>query len=171
MIDPNAVHLLRTIDAALVEKVGPSVTDLTGRSALATIRHLLRLIRVKIEEEGQILTEEAHALHALLNHIGVYLRTTGDLGVTEADKIDATLGADRPDPIRYPDLLSLGVRVNNLRTALHDALVHLTSVAEDHSNDGAYTEIRDAIRKYLGWQVMQEDRLVAAAFYGQGPRR
>jgi hypothetical protein len=171
VIDPSAVHLLRTIDAALVEKVGPSVTDLTGRSALATIRHLLRLVRVRIEDEGQILTEEAHALRVLLERIGVYLRTTGDPGVSEADKIDAALGADQPDPVRYPDLLSLGVRVNGLRTALHDSLMHLTAIAATHLNDAAYSDIRDAIRKHLGWQVMQEDRLVAAAFYGQGPRR
>jgi hypothetical protein len=171
VIDPSAVHLLRTIDAALADKVAPSVTDLTGRSALATIRHLLRLVRVRIENEGQILNEEAYALRVLLGRIGVYLRTTGDAGVTEADKIDAALGADQPDPDRYPDLLSLGVRVNGLRTSLHDVLMHLTAVAAAHANDAAYTNIRDAIRKHLGWQVMQEDQLVAAAFYGQGPRR
>jgi hypothetical protein len=40
-----------------------------------------------------------------------------------------------------------------------------------HGDEPAYQAIRAAIREYMVWQVEQEEKLIAPAFFGQGPRR
>src|SRR3546814_6056822 len=65
MIHPSATDIFKTIDATIEAKVIPALGDLDGRSAITTVRHLLRLVRVRIEEEGQILTDDIAELRKL----------------------------------------------------------------------------------------------------------
>src|SRR3546814_197376 len=103
MIHPSATDILKTIDATIEAKVIPALGDLDGRSAITTVRHLLRLVRVRIEEEGQILTDDIAELRKLLPNVAAYLRAVGT-SQAEAGHIDAALVEAATDSARYPTL-------------------------------------------------------------------
>lgn len=170
MITVSATDLLRTIDATLAEKVAPSLSDLTGRSALATVRHLLNFVRVRIEQEGQVLVDEIAALHPLLASIADYHDNAGD--AVEADALRVTLAAaPLPDITRYRSLDDLTGEAAVLREALHGALARLQALRETRGGDDAYRAVRTAIRAQVVRQIEQEGSIVAPAFFGRGPRR
>lgn len=170
MITVSATDLLRTIDATLAEKVAPSLSDLTGRSALATVRHLLNFVRIRIEQEGQVLVDEISALHLLLASIADYHDAESD--TVEADALRATLAvASLPDVTRYRSLDDLTDEAALLREALHNALARLQALRETRGEDDAYRAIRAAIRAQVVRQIEQEGTIVAPAFFGRGPRR
>ena len=162
--------LLRTIDATLAEKVAPSVGDIGGRSALATVRHLLNFVRIRVEDEGQALVDDIAALQSLLGNLRDYHAKAGD--AAPASAIAAAL--DRlpaPDPARYHSLDGLAADAAMLRETLHDALASLQSLRAERGDDPAYRAARAAIRAYMVRQIEQEGEIVAPAFFGRGPRR
>jgi hypothetical protein len=159
---------LKTVDATIEAKVIPSLKDLDGRSAIATVRHLLRLVRVRIEEEGQVLADDLAALRRLLPTIAAYRHP---IDPSEAERIEAALKTAAPDAGRYPSLDRLAEEAGQLREAVYQALKHLQGMRDSHGNDADYRETRAAIRDYIVWQNEQERKLIAPAFYGQGPRR
>jgi hypothetical protein len=168
MIHPSATDILKTIDATIEAKIIPSLKDLDGRSAITTVRHLLRLVRVRIEEEGQILTDDIAALRKLLPGVRDYLTTLGT-GSEVVTKIDAALAPNAED--RYPSLDRLAEEAGAMREAVYQALKHLQTVRDERKDDAGYRAVRTAIRDYTVWQNEQERKLIAPAFYGQGPRR
>lgn len=168
MIHPSATDILKTVDAAIEAKVIPSLKDLDGRSAVATIRHLLRLVRVRIEEEGQILTDDVAALRKLLPIVAAYLNSVDE---AEAERVEAALEAATPKAGGYPSLDRLAAEAGQLREAVYQALKRLQAMRDSHGNESGYRATRAAIRDYIVWQNEQERKLIAPAFYGQGPRR
>ena len=173
MIHPTAADILKTIDATLAAQVAPALDSLDGQSAVATIRHLLRLVLVRIEDEGQNLIDEISALRRLLPSVGDYLRSTG-AGMEQRQRIDAALAeavAGDAGDARYPTLETLAERLSGLREALYQALKTLQALRPERQEQPEYRAIRAAIREYIVWQNEQERKLIAPAFYGQGPRR
>lgn len=168
MIHPRATDILKTVDATIEAKVIPSLKDLDGQSAIATVRHLLRLVRVRIEEEGQVLADDVAALRRLLPTIAAYLHP---IDRSAAERIEAVLKTAGPDAGRYPSLDRLADEAGQLREAVYQALKHLQGMRDSRGNDTDYRETRTAIRDYIVWQNEQERKLIAPAFYGQGPRR
>jgi hypothetical protein len=166
MIHPSATDILKTIDATIAAKIEPSLSDLDGRSATATVRHLLRLVRVRIEEEGQILTDDIAALRKLLPRVRDYLQPH-----EQAGRIEAALAEAGGDASRYPSLDRLAGEAGVLREAVYQALKALQTMRGERENDAHYRAMRSAIGDYIVWQYEQERKLFAAAFYGQGPRR
>ena len=170
MIRPTATDLLRTIDATLTEKVEPSLSDLTGRSALATVRHLLNFVRIRIEQEGQQLVDDILALRSLLAQVAQYCRSVNEGDAAAA--IDRALAeADPPDPARYRSLDDLAIEAGSLREALYQALAQLQSLRPRHGDNPDYQAVRAAIRGYITHQIEMEGEMVAPAFFGRGPRR
>ena len=171
MIHPTATELLQTIDATIAEKIEPALGDnLTGKSALATVRHLLRLIRIRIELEGQILSDDIDRLGPLLADVDAYLGTLPDQDGTVTKQIaDARSSLDPPSG--YETLDQIGGRAKALREALYQALTHLQAIREDHRDEPGYTAIRDAIRAYMVAENADERKMMEPAFYMQGPRR
>jgi hypothetical protein len=167
MIHPSATDILKTIDATIEAKVIPSLKDLDGKSAIATVRHLLRLVRVRIEEEGQILADDIAMLRRLLPQVRDYLVSVGS---TEAARIDAVLAEGSADG-RYPSLDRIAGEAGALREAVYQALKHLQTMRAARKDEPEYRAVRTAIRDYVVWQNEQERKLIAPAFYGQGPRR
>ena len=170
MIHPTATDILKNIDATLAAKVGPSLVDLDGRSAMATVRHLLRLVLVRCEDEGQILLDEIHRLRGLLPGVRDYLRAI-DAGPEQRERIEKALAESAPDDTRYPRLDVLAERLAGLREALYRALQTLQAMRAERREQPEYRAIRAAIRDYVVWQNEQERKLIAHAFYGKGPRR
>lgn len=170
MIFPTATDLLRNIDATLVEKIEPSLTDLTGLSALATVRHLLNFVRIRIEQEGQHLADDISALRSLLARVADYFRSVVEEDAAAA--IDRALAeANAPDPGHYRSLDDLAVEVGRLREALHQGLSHLQSLRSPLGDTSGYRTIRALIRDYMTRQIEREGEMIAPAFFGRGPRR
>jgi hypothetical protein len=170
MIYPTTTDLLRTIDATLADKVEPSLSDLTGRSALATVRHLLHFVRIRIEGEGQILHADIAATRHLLERIAAYHTEAGDTAraATLASRLAACTpaGADT-----YRSLEHLADEAAGLNELLHASLARLQALRGERRDDAAYQAIRAAIRAHLTTQIENEGTLVAPAFFGRGPRR
>jgi hypothetical protein len=170
MITPTATDLLRTIDATLINKVEPSLSDVGGRSALATVRHLLNFVRVRIEREGQALTDDIAALRPLLSDALAYFE-----GLGETDQVQAIGRAlaetETVDASRYLTLDDLAARAGKLREALHHALERLQALRGQHAGEPRYTALRAAIRAYIVRQIEDEGDMVGPAFFGRGPRR
>ena len=168
MINPTATDILRLVDATLKDKVEPSLSDLTGRSALATVRHMLRHVLVRVDVEGQLLTDDIAALRPLLQQVSRYLASKG---VALAKEIDATLAKAHRAPGAYPTLDSLGLEAGALRECVYQALKQLQSLRDAHGTESDYVAVRAAIRSYLVRQIEEEEKTIGPAFYGQGPRR
>lgn len=170
MITVSATDLLRVVDATLLQKVEPSLGSVGGRSALATARHLLNFVRMRIEREGQMLLDDIFELKPLLARTAAFLRTTG--AVAQADAIETELSrVPVPDPRRYRSLDDLGKDAGVLREALHNALATLQKMRTDHGQRADYAGLRRDIRHYLVRQIELEGEIVGPAFFGRGPRR
>lgn len=170
MITVTATDLLRVVDATLASKVEPSLSDLTGRSALATVRHLLNFVRVRIEQEGAALAGDSAVLRMLLADIAAYHRRAGDGDAAAA--VDAALAAAPiADPEETPSLDTLTAETRALREALHQALARLQRLREGRRDDPDYVAIRAAIRACIVSEIEAEGAIVAPAFFGRGPRR
>lgn len=170
MITVSATDLLRVVDATLIEKVEPSLSDMNGRAALATVRHLLNFVLVRIEKEGQTLSDEIAATRTLLADIAAYHDAAGD--ADDAEVMRAALAKlPTADPAHYKSLDDLDREAAILREALHRALASLQAKRDERGDDNAYRAIRDAIRAQIVSQIEAEGEIVAPAFFGRGPRR
>lgn len=170
MITVSATDLLRVVDATLVEKVEPSLSDMNGRAALATVRHLLNFVLVRIEKEGQALTDEIASTRPLLADIAAYHDGAGDAADALAVR-DALIELPAADPAHYRSLDDLSQETAVLREALHRALANLRAKREARGGDEAYRAIRAAIRAQIVNQIETEGDIVGPAFFGRGPRR
>jgi hypothetical protein len=170
VILPTATDLLRNIDVTLAEKVEPSLSDVTGRSALATVRHLLNFVRLRIEREGQQLHDDIAALRPLLEQAGDFFRASREDAPAVAIE-QALAQITSPDPTRYRTLDDLALEANGLRRALHDALSHLQTLRPRLGANADYRGVRESIRHYITSQIEAEAELIEPAFFGRGPRR
>lgn len=170
MITVSATDLLRVVDATLVEKVEPSLSDMNGRAAFATVRHLLNFVLVRIEKEGQALTDEIASTRPLLADIAAYHDGAGDAADAQAVR-DALAEVPSADPARYQSLDDLAKETGALREALHRALANLQAKREARGGDEAYRAIRAAIRAQIVRQIETEGEIVGPSFFGRGPRR
>ncbi|GLR65464.1 hypothetical protein GCM10010909_01420 [Acidocella aquatica] len=169
MILPTAEDMLRTIEGTFDTVIRPTLTGTTERSAAATISHLLRLARLRLEREGQVLYDDIAALRALLTHIRTYLA-----GIGEAAAVAALDPALEPKPLaegQYPTLTLAGQQASGLRGALETALARLQEIRDVHGAAADYQQLRAAIRTYMAEQLRRESELIEPAFWGQGPRR
>ncbi|WP_157219346.1 hypothetical protein [Flavisphingomonas formosensis] len=168
MITVSATDLLRVIDATLVSKVEPSLGDVNGRSALATVRHLLNFVRVRIEREGAMLIADDAALRRLLGQMAEYHRSAGD---SEAAAVVTAALETAPTCDATASLDDLTLEARALREALHLALARLQGLRAERGDDPAYQAIRAQIRAHIVREIEAEGELVGPAFFGRGPRR
>ena len=171
MIAPTAVDILRNIEATIIEKIEPSLSDLSGRSASATVRHLLRHVIERLQHEGELLTEDIEALRGVLAKARDYFQSLGaEQGGTHAAAIESVL-RPRPGSASYPTLERLATEAGALRCCLYQTLEQLQALREQRRQDPPYVALRGAIRAYLITQIEHEERIIAPAFFGRGPRR
>lgn len=172
MIYPRATDLLDNIESTMVSHIEPSLSTLAGKSAAATIRHLLRHVRTRIEVEGKVLTADIRALKAVLAETRAYLAARPIAGSPDViQRIDAAVEQEAAASDDYLGLNELAGLAGPLREALYQALKLLSASAAERGDDVDYCAIRQRIRDYMVEQVEQEDRLIAPAFFGGGPRR
>lgn len=167
MIHPSCAEVLATIQTGFEEQIVPHLADSEARSAAATIGHLLRHVALRLDEEGQILTDDIARLRTLLTQIAGWFDNTG-LG--EAAPLRAAIAQEMPEAT-YLSLTLLGELALALRGALVAAQETLHGLVGLHGNDPGYQALRDAIRQYIAAQLADEAKLIAPAFQGKGPRR
>jgi hypothetical protein len=171
VIEPTAVDILRTIEATIVDKIEPSLSDLSGRSASATVRHLLRHVIARLQHEGQLLTEDIDASSRVLAKIRDYFVSLGaEQGTAWAAPIESVLATSRA-AAHYATLNILATEAGALRRCLYAALGQLQAIRESRRQDPQYVAVRSAIRAYLVTQIEHEEQIIAPAFFGRGPRR
>jgi hypothetical protein len=164
MIFPSTSELLACIEGNLVRKVEPAVSDPKALSAVATIKHLLRLLGERVRNEGQILCDDIAALRELLPDLAAHFA-----GTSLAAQIEAALKPDSAGSGDYRNLDSLAAEANRLREALHAvaATVHTADSAVLSRHEG----VRAKIKTYILHEIAEETRLIDPAFTGRGPRR
>lgn len=172
MINPTTIDILRTVDSNIEEKIVPSLKDLTGLSAMATVRHMLRHVMVRIETEGQSLFDDIASLRKLLPQVQSYLNSLDSPpAAAEAKKIGEALGKVYYDRGTYPSLILLSQEAGSLRECVYQALKYLQSIRAAQKGKASYDGVRAAIRDYIVFQMEEEEKIIAPAFYGRGPRR
>jgi hypothetical protein len=171
VIEPTAVDILRTIEATIVEKIDPSLSDLSGRSASASVRHLLRHVIERLRHEGDLLTEDIGALRDVLTKTRDYFVSLGTRESTAWAAPIESLLARKQAASQYPTLDIVGAQAEALRRCLYDALGQLQEIRQLHQRDLRYVALRSAIRAYLVTQIEHEEQIIAPAFFGRGPRR
>lgn len=167
-LKPSSPALLATVRSALKDTVAPELTDIRARSALTSIDMILRHVALRIEDEGQVLTDDAIDARALLGGALGWLDGQGAQACAEA--IRAALAITR-DPAVYPSLAMMGEEAGHLRALVRDVLVLLLEHEAAGRADAASDTLHDALRGYLGRQIEREAQLVEPAFRGFGPRR
>ena len=169
MLNPTPAQILRTIETTLADIVTPAVTDVTARSALATIGHLLRHVVLCVEQGGDVLTRDMKDARALLERLSSYCSEAGDKA--QAESIATALAGAMRAPAVYPSLDIMAERAALLRQAVQDVLLHLQARRAERGDDPAYLSVRDDIREYLSRQLAGEAALIHPAFADKGPRR
>ena len=172
MIVPTATDLLRCVSETLRSKIEPVLTGSGERSAAATVQHLLRFAVLRLEREGQVLCDDIAALRQLLADFAAGLRELLPKDVNAIKLVaDIEAGLTRAHrPVgAYPTLDSLAAEAGALREVLSGCqrFLHARSVSEA----ARLRAQREAVKRYIVWQIEQETSFIEPAFAGHGPRR
>ena len=168
MIVPTTADVVHTIARQFEEVIVPALDGLRERSAAATMSHLLRYVNKRVEMEGPLLFEEAAELRRILG--GIAERLAGTAGLERALATVRTTLAQELDPAVYPSVTLLGDEVSRLRGAVDAMLVALRALPEGVRTD-ATAAAHEELRAYIGWQILQEAKIIEPAFVGFGARR
>lgn len=166
MINPRPKDVLENLIATLDDKVLPRLKETDLLSAVTTTKHLIRYVLNQLAHEPDSFAAELPRLTDLLGQAKDFLANTGDAPEVLA-QVTAAL-ADTATPANHE---ALAQRIQTLREGLHAALGHLIEQRDTYQANPAYTPLRNAIRDYLAWQNVEEARIIAPTYYGQGPRR
>lgn len=173
MIIPTASDILRCIDHTLQDASDPDLPRMSVRSALATCRHLVRHVDLRLQHETAMLRDDIDKTAALLERVKAYLDHAAGVDLPGLrDRIGATLAAHAGVPTTGADgMATVRSRALALREQVHVVLAGLQRQSAPVKADEGYREIRRLIREYIAYELTQEARLVQPAFAGKGPRR
>jgi hypothetical protein len=171
MLLPTSVDVLRCVERTLETVIVPKLTGLGERSAAATIGHMLRHVALRIEHEGQMLSDEIGMLRPLLAQVETYLGTLPrDDGGAARLRADMTaLLARQFGSGGYRGVASLAEEVSELRQSVCDALEFVQRQAPGQT--GPAGKLNEALQRYIAWEIEQEAKIIDPAFEGFGPRR
>lgn len=172
MIYPTATDLLGNIEATIVARIEPDLQSLGARSAAATVKHMLRHVKLRITAEGRLLAADIVRLRATLADVRAYFTALpSPNSASLIQQSDAAVAASQADPDSYRGLDELAEIAGALREALYQALKELVRLEPEREHEESHIAIRALIRDYIVWQVEREESLIADAFFGKGPRR
>ncbi|MDR2857091.1 MAG: hypothetical protein LBV50_04505 [Novosphingobium sp.] len=167
MINPRPTEVIENLIATLDSIILPRLKEADVLSAATTTRHMLRYVLNQMWLEPVIFAAELPKLEGLLDEARQFFHA---VGASEALAIVATALAHDADDVE-PGHEGIAMRVGKLREGIHGALRQLIDHRADWSGSTGYDDLRKAIRDYLAWQNIEEAKIVAPAFYGQGARR
>lgn len=172
MIYPTASEILRCVDHTLLDASAADLPHMSVKSALATCRHMVRHVEVRLGLEMSILLEDIDKTRALLDQLAVYIDTLGEAESSVAHGIRSTLASESAGLEGTADNLErVQTRALNLREQIYQTLARLQALAAEVKDTERYQEARRMIREYIAYELQQEARLITPAFKGKGPRR
>lgn len=172
MIYPTSSDLLRCIDQTLLTISAENTPHTAVKSALATSRHLIRHVELRLHLERAILLDDIEKTRELLGKIVAYLESHARQRPDLTHSIRAVLGETAGFPSSAAgEFDAIHARAKTLRELVYSALAQLQGVPVAEKATKPYGDIRQSIRDYMRYQIEQEDRLIHPAFCGKGPRR
>lgn len=172
MIYPTATEILHCVDHALLDASDPELGRMSVKSALATCRHMVRHVEVRLRLETEILLDDIDKTRALLTQLAAQIDTLGEAQASLAQRIRSTLDNESAElESAGDDLPRVRARALNLREQVYQTLAALQMLDASIKDTAHYRQARSLIREYIAYELQQEARLIAPAFKGQGPRR
>lgn len=171
MIFPTPSDILRCVDQTLLDSSDVELPRMAVKSALATCRHLIRHVELRIRLEQEILLDDIAKTAALLGQVAAYL-DTADAAAGLAGDIRAAV-AETPALLQgtADDMERIRARALSLREYVYAALKCLQGQVPEVRATESYREVRRLIREYTAYQIRQEAKMIHPAFLGKGPRR
>lgn len=172
MIYPTANDILRCIDQTLLASMDTDMPRMSVTSALATCRHLVRHVGLRIALEKPVLLDDIDQAGALLARVADYFESAGADHAAMVSNIRSAL-AKKPQLVtgKEDELDVIRERARELRELIYVTLAALQKFTAEQQAAKAYADTRQRIRDYMRYQIEQEARLIDPAFAGQGPRR
>jgi hypothetical protein len=164
MLIPTVGETIRCIRDSLADVIAPQLSTQTLRSSMGSAIQLLHYVEWRVEDEGQMLYDEMKYLGGLFAEILAFADKRREMA-TLAKAIRQTLDTKR-DPDVYPSLKLLAQEIGQMRQHVCDALLLVQATSDTESE-----QLRESLHRYTGWQIVQEEKLMTAAFRGRGPRR
>lgn len=172
MIYPTPADILCCVDQTLLDSSDIELPRMSVKSALATCRHLIRHVELRIRLDPEILLDDIEKTTALLHHVAGYLETGNSAACVLAKDVRASI-AHEPHQLqgKAADMDGIRARALLLREHIYAALKLLQGLDAVTRHTDAYRETRRLIREYIAYQIQQEARMIHPAFAGKGPRR
>jgi hypothetical protein len=164
MLIPTVGETVRCIRDSLADVIAPQLSTQTLRSSMGSTIQLLHYVERRVEDEGQMFYDEIKYLRGLFAEVLAFADKRPEMA-SFAAAIRQTLDTKR-DPDTYPSLTLLAQEIGQMRQHVCDALLLVQSMSDTESE-----QLRDALHRYTAWQIVREEKLMAAAFRGRGPRR
>ncbi|HKR47778.1 MAG TPA: hypothetical protein VJU59_50305, partial [Paraburkholderia sp.] len=165
-------EILHCVDHALLDASDPELGRMSVKSALATCRHMVRHVEVRLRLETAVLLDDIDTARSLLTQLATHVDTLGEGQARIAQHIRSTLVNESAElDSAGDDLARVRARALSLREQVYQTLVALQALDASIKDTAHYRQARGLIREYIAYELQQEARLIAPAFKGQDPRR
>lgn len=167
---PRADEIVQSIVRTYEEYVLPEVEEPYARSLGLTIANLLRLVKLRIEQEGPLLYEDNRDLRETLAEVADYLSSAQpirDRFSESLEEIQEVLRRQFRADGAYPTLESVDAEATALRWPLVRAIRVLEGDRAELGQQEDYQSVRARIRQYLRRSIEREGNLIVPAFTGE----
>jgi len=166
-VRPRADEIMASVVATFEEYIVPEVDEPFAQSIALTLSNLMRLVRLRIQQEGPMLHADNVDLRATLAEVGSYMRGADGRFAELVVEIDDVLAAPNMPVDEYPTLAWMDDQATTLRWILQRALEALDAARADIGTNDDYATIRQRIRQYLRRSVEREGAVILPAFTGE----
>lgn len=166
---PSTADVIDSIIWSLDTYVAPEVEAPFARSVLLTVGNLLRHVKLRVQLEPAVLSEDNADLVTVLQHAVSQLEADSELQSALSQPLEsiATTLNQTPKHTELPrSAEQLSDDSDALRQALDDLIRVLAALAPQLQARPSYSEIRQQIRSYLARQLKREGSLITPAFTG-----
>jgi hypothetical protein len=167
---PRTDEIVSSIVRTYEDYVLPEVEEPYARSLALTLANLLRLVKLRIEQEGPMLFADNQDLRETLAVVAAYLGSEPELNARFAgcrDEIEAVLQREFRRMDEYPTLQSVDEEAAELRWPLQHAIRALETARGDLGASEGYQSVRERIRQYLRRSIERDGNLIIPAFTGE----
>lgn len=164
---PRADEIMASILASFEEYIVPEVEEPFAQSVTLTLSNLMRLVKLRIEQEGPMLHADNVDIRDTLATVRAYLAEHPSGVEAIVREIDEALAAPALPTDDYPTLAWMSAQSTRLRWALQHALEALEGSAGDRRGEERYDAVRTSIRHYLRRSVEREGAVIIPAFTGE----
>lgn len=158
---------MASVVATFEEYIVPDVTEPFAQSVSLTLSNLMRLVQVRIQQEGPMLHADNVDLRHTLAETRTYLQGAGGRFTDLVDELDAVLATPVLPTEEYPTLAWMDEQASALRWTLQRVLEALDGASDELGEEDAYASARQRIRQYLRRSIEREGAVIVPAFTGE----